>query len=53
VALNWLVSFHGDTVLAIPGATKASQVEQSAGVMKFNLSEEELDRLDHLSKGFR
>lgn len=53
VALNWLVSFHGDTVLAIPGATKASQVEQSAEVMKFNLSEEELDRLDQLSKGFR
>ena len=53
VALNWLVNFHGDTVLAIPGATKTSHVAQNAGAMKFILSGEELDRLDRLSAGFR
>lgn len=52
VALNWLVNFHGDIVVAIPGATKVSQVEQSAGAMKFILSQDELDRLDQLSKVF-
>jgi aryl-alcohol dehydrogenase-like predicted oxidoreductase len=52
VALNWLVSFHGDTVLAIPGATKPDQVAQSAGAMKFRLSAEELERLDRLSNTF-
>ena len=53
VALNWLVNFHGSMVVAIPGATKTSQVEQNAGVMRFKLSEEELERLDKLSEAFR
>lgn len=52
VALNWLVNFHGEIVLAIPGATKVSQAEQSAGAMKFQLSKEELDQLDQLSQVF-
>ena len=50
VALNWLVTFHGDTVLAIPGASKASHAEQSAGAMSFRLSEEDLNRLDEIAK---
>lgn len=53
VALNWLVNFHGDTVLAIPGATKVKHVQESAGAMKFTLTAEELDRLDRLSARFR
>jgi aryl-alcohol dehydrogenase-like predicted oxidoreductase len=53
VALNWLVNFHGDMVLTIPGATKPSHVQQNAGAMTFKLSEEELDRLDQSSKKFR
>jgi aryl-alcohol dehydrogenase-like predicted oxidoreductase len=52
VALNWLVSFHGETVLTIPGATKVHQVEQNAGAMKFQISEEDLAQLDFLSKAF-
>jgi aryl-alcohol dehydrogenase-like predicted oxidoreductase len=52
VALNWLVSFNGETVLTIPGATKVRQVEQNAGAMKFQLAQEELDELDRLSKAF-
>jgi aryl-alcohol dehydrogenase-like predicted oxidoreductase len=52
VALNWLVNFHGETVLTIPGATKVHQVEQNAGAMKFQLSPEELEQLDRLSRAF-
>jgi aryl-alcohol dehydrogenase-like predicted oxidoreductase len=53
VALNWLINFHGEIVVTIPGATKVSQVEQSAGAMKFLLSSDELALLDQLSKRFR
>ena len=53
VALNWLVTFHGDTVVTIPGATKVSHVEQSAGAMTFVLTKEELHRLDETSQQFR
>lgn len=52
VALNWLVNFHGDVVVAIPGASKIYQAEQNAGAMKFALSEEEMARLDELSRVF-
>ena len=53
VALNWLVNFHGETVVAIPGASKVHQAEESAGVMKFKLSDEEMAQLDALSSDFR
>ena len=33
VALNWLVNFHGDTVVAIPGASKPQHAHESAGAM--------------------
>jgi len=52
VALNWLINFHGETVVAIPGATKVEQAEQNAGAMKFKLSDEELAQLDELSRKF-
>jgi aryl-alcohol dehydrogenase-like predicted oxidoreductase len=50
VALNWLIHFHGDLVVAIPGATKVRQAEENAGAMKFTLSAPELARLDELSR---
>jgi aryl-alcohol dehydrogenase-like predicted oxidoreductase len=53
VALNWVIHFQGETVVTIPGATKVHQAEQSAGAMKFKLSEDEMARLDELSKEFR
>ena len=53
VALNWLISFHGETVVAIPGATKVQHAEQSAGAMHFNLADAELARLDQLSQQFK
>ncbi|MEI7845908.1 MAG: aldo/keto reductase [Chloroflexota bacterium] len=50
VALNWVISFHGDSVVTIPGATKVRQAEESAGAMHFRLSEQELSQLDQLSQ---
>ena len=49
VALNWLILRHGDTVVVIPGASKARHAEESAGVMGFKLSDMELGELDRLS----
>lgn len=49
VALNWVISFHGETIVTIPGATKIHQAEESAGAMTFRLSDEELAQLDRIS----
>jgi aryl-alcohol dehydrogenase-like predicted oxidoreductase len=50
VALNWVINFNGETVVTIPGATKVSQAAESAGAMKFKLTETELSQLDELSR---
>lgn len=50
VALNWLVSFHGDTVVAIPGASSVKQAEENAGALRFALDAGELEELDRLSR---
>ena len=53
VALNWLINAHGETVVAIPGASKVNQAAESAGAMQFKLSDEEIAKLDKLSRDFR
>ena len=53
VALNWLIHFHGDMVVAIPGATKANHVEENTGTMSFRLSDEDMGRLDVITEGFK
>ena len=50
VALSWLVNFYGETVVAIPGATKASHVDQNVGALNLKLTPAELKRLDELSR---
>lgn len=50
VALNWLINFTGEIVVTIPGATKVRQAEENAGAMKFQLSVDEMTRLDDLSR---
>ena len=46
VALAWVLQFHGDTVVAIPGATKTYQVEDNAAAMQLTLTRAELDAID-------
>ena len=53
VALNWVINYHGDTVIAIPGATKVSYAKENAGAMKFILSEDDMRLLDEVSRDFR
>jgi aryl-alcohol dehydrogenase-like predicted oxidoreductase len=52
IALNWLIHYHGDTVVAIPGATKESHAQENTGAMKFRLSQEDMELLHEASKGF-
>jgi aryl-alcohol dehydrogenase-like predicted oxidoreductase len=53
VALNWLIHFHGETVVAIPGATKEIHVRENTGAMSFRLSDEDMLRLDTESAIFK
>ncbi len=53
IALNWLIYFHGETVVAIPGATKENHVRENAGAMTFRLSDSDMDLLDKESSGFK
>ena len=53
VALNWLINFHGDMVVAIPGATKIKQAKENTGAMNFVLNKKNLDILDQVSKKYK
>ncbi|MBN1142919.1 MAG: aldo/keto reductase [Bacteroidales bacterium] len=53
IALNWLLHFHGNTVVAIPGATKDTHVKENTGAMKFRLSDQDMDNLDKVSAGYK
>jgi aryl-alcohol dehydrogenase-like predicted oxidoreductase len=53
VALNWLIHFQGETVVTIPGATKPGQAAESAGAMGFRLTDDQMARLDELTRQFR
>ncbi len=53
VTLNWTTTFHDDTVIAIPGATKTYQAEQNAGAMKLSLSSEQKETISSLSLEIR
>jgi aryl-alcohol dehydrogenase-like predicted oxidoreductase len=50
IALNWLIHFHGDTVVAIPGASKIRHAEENIGTLTFKLSDEHLNEIDRVSK---
>jgi aryl-alcohol dehydrogenase-like predicted oxidoreductase len=47
-ALNWEVSVHGQTVVAIPGASRPAQAEQAAAAGDLHLSAQEMSRIDQL-----
>jgi len=53
VALNWLIQYNGETVVAIPGATKEIHVKENCGAMSFSLSDEDMVRLDKASSIFK
>ncbi len=49
VALAWLVTYYGETVVAIPGASRAEQASEAAAVMDLQLTADEVERIDRLS----
>jgi aryl-alcohol dehydrogenase-like predicted oxidoreductase len=53
VALNWVIHFSGPTVVAIPGATKASQARENADSLTFVLTQDEMRYLDEVSAAVR
>jgi aryl-alcohol dehydrogenase-like predicted oxidoreductase len=53
VALNWVIHVHGETIVTIPGATKIHQARDNAGAMHFQITPDEIARLDELSRGNR
>jgi aryl-alcohol dehydrogenase-like predicted oxidoreductase len=53
IAVNWLVNYQGDTVVAIPGASKVHHAKQNAEAMTFRLNDSDMALLDDLSSSFR
>ena len=51
VALAWVITRYGDTVVCIPGATSPRQAAANAEVMDLRLSEAELAALDEHGRG--
>lgn len=49
VALAWLVTHYGDTLVAIPGASRPEQAAAGAAAMDLSLTAEEISRLEAIS----
>lgn len=49
VALAWLVSHYGDTVVAIPGASRPEQAAATAAAMDVRLTQAEMASIDAVS----
>jgi aryl-alcohol dehydrogenase-like predicted oxidoreductase len=49
VALAWLIIHYGETVVAIPGASRPEQAVESAAAMDLVLTENEMARIDEVS----
>jgi aryl-alcohol dehydrogenase-like predicted oxidoreductase len=50
VALAWTIRFHGDAIVAIPGASKPRQATEAAEAMGVKLSAKELGDIDAASR---
>lgn len=49
VALNWTIHYHGETVFAIPGATKVHHAQDNVGALTFKLDASELEEISRTS----
>lgn len=50
VALNWIIHSHGDSVFAIPGASKLHHAQENVRAMTFRLTPEEIEELSEISQ---
>ena len=53
IALAWLVRARGETVVAIPGASKPAHAVEAAAALRVTLTVEEIERLDAASDAAR
>lgn len=49
VALAWLITLYGETVVAIPGATCPERATDCAAAISLRLTENELARIEEVS----
>jgi len=49
VALAWLITYYGDTVVAIPGSSSPTQAAENAAAMDLRLTQSELARIGEAS----
>lgn len=52
VSLNWIINAHGETVIAIPGASSESQAISNAKAMEVQLTSEELSSINDITEIF-
>jgi len=45
IALAWVTQYHGEVIVAIPGASSTTQAQSNAGALDITLAREELDLL--------
>ncbi len=50
VALSWVINYFGDTIVAIPGASKEEHALQNVRAMNLKLTKDEMAKLDELSR---
>ncbi|OPA79509.1 aldo/keto reductase [Paenibacillus selenitireducens] len=50
VALNWTIHYHGDTVFAIPGASKVHHAQENVKTMQFRLTDDEMKAIHDVSQ---
>jgi aryl-alcohol dehydrogenase-like predicted oxidoreductase len=53
IALSWMTAFHGETIVAIPGASEPGQAAQNGKAMELTLSRRDMERIDRSSEAFR
>ncbi len=49
-ALSWVINYMGETIVAIPGASKPEHVRQNVNAMALKLTKDEMRKLDELSR---
>jgi aryl-alcohol dehydrogenase-like predicted oxidoreductase len=49
IALRWLINRHGNSIVAIPGASKPAHAESNAQALTIDLTNSEIEDLDVLS----
>ena len=50
VVLSWVINYHGDSIVAIPGASRTEHVFQNISAMALKLSQNEMTKIDEQSR---